>query len=55
MASVGDADPADPDPHLLGPPGSGSISQADPDPASDPSLSHKCVERTEIMLAKIKF
>jgi hypothetical protein len=24
----------------------------DPDPAPDPSLSHKCVERTEIMLAK---
>jgi hypothetical protein len=33
----------DPDPLVRG---------TDPDPASDPSLSYKCVEQTEIMPAK---
>ncbi len=44
--SVGDLDPEpDPqDPHVFGPPGSGS--------GSISPFSHKCVERTEIMTAK---
>jgi hypothetical protein len=46
--SVGDPDPElDPVPqdlHVFEPPGSGSLTL-------DPSLSHKCVERTKIMPA----
>ncbi len=39
----------DPDPHVFGHPGSGSIVRGmDPDPTP---FSHKDVERTEIMLA----
>ncbi len=41
--SVGDPEP---DPHVLGPPRSGS---------GIPPFSHKCLERTEIMLGKIEF
>jgi hypothetical protein len=36
----------DPDPFVKG---------ADPNPAPDPSFSHKCLERTEIVLYKIEF
>jgi hypothetical protein len=44
---VGDPDP---DPHVFGHPGSGSIVRGmDPDPTP---FSHKGVERTEIMLTK---
>jgi hypothetical protein len=42
---LGFPDP-DPDPFVRG---------ADPDLASDPYFSHKCLERTEIMLYKIEF
>jgi hypothetical protein len=38
----------DPDPDPL-------VRGADPDLAPDPSFSHKCLERTEIMLDKIEF
>ncbi len=40
--NVGDPDPQDP-----------LVRGMDPDPAPDPSLSHKCVEQTEKMLDKI--
>jgi hypothetical protein len=56
--SVGDQEPdPDPhDPHVFGPPGSGSISQrcgsgSGSGPGSLPVLN-KCAERTEIMPAK---
>jgi hypothetical protein len=45
----------DPDQHVFGPPGSRSdpfVRGTEPAPASDPSLSLKDVERTEIMLEK---
>jgi hypothetical protein len=66
--SVGDPDPNPQDPHGFGPTGSGSISQryesgirlrtSDPESGSGPRIlpfSHKCVDRTEIMLAKLNF
>ena len=31
------------------------VRDADPGPGPDPSFSHKCLERTEIMLDKIEF
>ncbi len=49
----------DPDPHVFGPPGSGSISQrygSGSGYGSFPYLiNYKCLERTEIMLAKQNF
>jgi hypothetical protein len=47
--SVGDPDTQDP--HVFGPPGSGSISQRS-GPGRILTFSHKGVEQTEIMLAK---
>jgi hypothetical protein len=50
FSSVGDPDP---DHHVFGPPGSRPLVRGtDSAPDPDPSLSHKGVERTEIMLAK---
>jgi hypothetical protein len=45
LANVGD-----PDPHVFGPPGSGSGPNSRTDSDLAPSFSHKGVEQTEIML-----
>ncbi len=50
--SVGDPDP---DPHVFGPLGSGSGSISQRYGSGSLSFSHKCVERTEIMSAKLNF
>ncbi len=56
LTSVGDPDPepdADPqDPHVSGPPGSGSGSICQRFGSGSFPLSLKCVERTKIMPAK---
>jgi hypothetical protein len=50
--SAGDPDLDPQDPHVFGPPGSGSVSQESDVPIRILPFSHKGVERTEIMLAK---
>ncbi len=50
-SSVGDPEP---DPHVFGPPGSGSISQRYGSGSGTFPFLIKCVERTEIMPAKKK-
>jgi hypothetical protein len=46
----------DPEPHVFGPPGSGSISQRYGSGSGSLPFSHKCVERTRINNAcQIKF
>jgi hypothetical protein len=53
--SIGDPEPeTDPDPHVLGPSGSGTIYQWSRVRLWIPPCSHKGNERTEIMLAKNK-
>jgi hypothetical protein len=57
LHSVWDPEPDQKDPHVFWPPGSGSIIQVYGSGSGSGILtfSHKCIERTEIMLDKIQF